>query len=127
MGYHIALLILANLIHIAPQFVKEGRLCWLHAPLWIVTNGNKKTYYFTDEEMNKVRGKIRGTITRNKGLGEMSAESMRESMFSSENQRLEKLEYSEDAISLLHDLMGEDVKHRKEYIMNNIDFGEIKE
>lgn len=126
-GFHIGLLIMCALAYLAPQFIKEGRLCWLHAPLYIVNDGKKETYLFTDEEMNAAKGKIRGTITRNKGLGQMDADSAHRSMFTSEFQRLETLEYSEGAIEMLYQLMSEEVEPRKEFVMNNIDFSTIRE
>ena len=127
LGYHIGLLIMAALSYLAPQFIKEGRLCWLHAPLYIISDGKKETYAFTDEEMNSMRGKVKGNITRNKGLGEMTAESARRSMFEPEFQRMEILEYSEEAMSMLYALMGEEVEPRREIIMTKIDFSEIRE
>ena len=126
-GYHIGLLIMAALSYLAPQFIKEGRLCWLHAPLYIISDGKKETYAFTDEEMNTMRGKVKGNITRNKGLGEMTAESARRSMFTSEFQRMEVLEYSDEAMEILYALMGEDVEPRRDFVMTRIDFSEIKE
>ena len=126
-GYHIGLLIMAALSYLAPQFIKEGRLCWLHAPLYIISDGKKETYAFTDEEMNSMRGKVKGNITRNKGLGEMTPESARRSMFTSEFQRMEVLEYSDEAMKILYALMGEDVEPRREFVMTRIDFSEIKE
>lgn len=66
-GMHIGLLIMAALQYLAPEFIKEERLCWLRSPLYIVTNGKQESYYFTDEEFNKVRGKIKGEVQRNKG------------------------------------------------------------
>ena len=126
-GYHIGLLIMAALSYLAPQFIKEERLCWLHAPLYIISDGKKETYAFTDEEMNSMRGKVKGNITRNKGLGEMTAESARRSMFEPEYQRMETLEYSEEAMSMLYALMGEEVEPRREFVMTKIDFSEIRE
>lgn len=66
-GGHIGLLIMAALAYLAPEFIKEGRLCWLRSPLYIIDNKGKETYYFTDEEFNKVRKIIKGTVTRAKG------------------------------------------------------------
>ena len=126
-GYHIGLLIMAALAYLAPDFIKEGRLCWLHAPLYIITDGKTETYAFTDEEMNKMKGKVKGNITRNKGLGEMTADSARRSMFTPEFQRLTTLEYSEQAVEMLWALMGEDVEPRRDFIMSNIDFSMIRE
>ena len=126
-GYHIGLLIMAALAHIAPQFIREGRLCWLRSPLHIIHDGKKETYYFTDEELEQNRHKIKGEIQRNKGLGSLEPEQARESMFNPEYQRLDVMEYSEDAMSLLYSLMGEDVAPRREFIMTNVDFSEIRE
>jgi len=126
-GGHIALLIMAALYHLAPDFIKEGRLCWLHSPLYIVTNGTKESYYYTDEEFDKVRSKITGTVTRAKGLGELSSETAKASMFTAPQQRLEVLSYSTAGVELLSELMGDDSELRRNYIVKNIDFSTIRE
>ena len=128
-GYHIGLLIMAALTYLAPEFIAEGRLCWLRAPLHIANNKGKETYYFTDDELEEAKKKkqVKGDLTRNKGLGEMSPETARASMFSPEHQRLEIMEYTPDAINLLYDLMGEDVEPRRKFIMKNIDFSKVRE
>ena len=126
-GAHIGLLIMAALAYLAPDFIKEGRLCWLRSPLYIVDNKGKETYFFTDEEFNAVRKTIKGTVTRAKGLGELPMETARASMFTSEFQRMDAMEYNTKAIDLLHRLMGEDVLPRKEFIMSEIDFSTIRE
>lgn len=125
-GYHIGLLIMAALRYLAPQFLEEGRLCWLRAPLYIVKSGKNESYYFTDEDFNKVRGKVKGEVTRAKGLGALSETQARNSMFG-ENQRMDVLEPTEEAIYLLEDLMGKDVEPRTEFIFKNVDFSEIRE
>lgn len=126
-GYHIGLLIMAALAHIAPEFIKEGRLCWLRSPLYIVTNGKTESYYFTDEEFNAAKSKIKGEVQRNKGLGSLEPDQARRSMFDPAYQRMDILEYSEDAMNLLYDLMGEEVECRRKFIMENVDFTEIRE
>lgn len=126
-GYHIGLLIMAALAYLAPEFIKEGRLCWLRSPLYIVKDKKKESYYFTDEEFNKVRGKIKGEVERCKGLGHMTAEQAHASMFTDEFQRIDTFQYDEEAMNVLYDLMGEDVEPRKEFIFNKVDFTEIKE
>ena len=126
-GYHIGLLIMAAMAHIAPEFIKEGRLCWLRSPLYIVTNGKTESYYFTDAEFNAAKGKIKGEVQRNKGLGSLEPDQARKSMFSSEYQRIDVMEYDEAAMNLLYNLMGEEVEPRRDFIMNNVDFSEIAE
>lgn len=66
-GFHIGLLIMAALQYLAPEFIKEGRLCWLRSPLYIVKNGKNNSYYYTDSEFDKVRKTISGTVIRAKG------------------------------------------------------------
>ena len=125
-GYHIGLLIMAAFAYIAPQFIREGRLCWLRSPLYIVSNGKTESYYFTDEEFNAAKGKIKGEVQRNKGLGSLEPEQARVSMFG-EHQRMDVMEHTEDAMQLLYELMGEDVAPRREFIMESVDFTEIRE
>jgi len=126
-GAHIGLLIMAALQYLAPEFIREGRLCWLRSPLYIVENKGKESYYFTDDEFNKVRNKIKGEVTRAKGLGELPAETAQASMFSPEYQRMEVMEYDDKAVDLLYDLMGEDVEPRRDFIMKKVDFSKVRE
>lgn len=118
---------MAALSYLAPGFIKEGRLCWLRSPLYIVKSGNMETYYFTDEEFNKARSKVKGEVTRAKGLGELPAETAHASMFTDEYQRMDVMEYNESAIDLLYDLMGPEVEPRREFIMSRVDFSEVRE
>lgn len=123
-GYHIGLLIMAALRYLAPKFLEEGRLCWLRSPLYIVKNGKNESYYFTDEEFNKA--KVKGEVTRAKGLGALSEEQAKNSMFG-ESQRIDIIEPTPEAIALLEDLMGVDVEPRREFIFENVDFSEVRE
>ena len=126
-GAHIGLLIMAALQYLAPEFIKEGRLCWLRSPLYIVNNKGKESYYFTDDEFNKVRNKIKGEVTRAKGLGELPAETAQASMFTQEYQRIDVMEYNNKAVDLLYQLMGENVEPRREFIMDKVDFSKVRE
>lgn len=124
-GFHIGLLISCILQYFAPQFIQEGRLCWLRSPLYIVKSGKKEYYYYNDDEYNKRN--VKGETTRCKGLGSLSVEQAHNSMFTDEFQRLDTLVPSEGATELLYNLMGDDVPFRQKYIFDNIDFSEIKE
>ena len=48
-------------------------------------------------------------------------------MFTPEYQRMDVMEWSEDAINLLYDLMGREVEPRTKFIMNHVDFSKITE
>lgn len=126
-GYAIGLLIMCALYKVAPKFIEEGRLCWVRSPLYIVKNKGKEEYYFTDEEFNKAKGKIKGEVQRNKGLGALSAEQARVSMFTDEHQRIDVLNEDSESFELLMKLMGKDSAPKHEFIWENIDFSEIKE
>lgn len=127
MGYHIALLIMAVLQYLAPQFIQENRLCWLRSPLYIIKNGKQEQYFFTDEDFDKVRKTIKGEINRAKGLGALSVDQAHNSMFTEKYQRLDILQPTENAIQLLYNLMGDDSSLRKEFIFNNVDFSQLRE
>lgn len=123
-GYHIGLLIMSALQYLCPQFLEEGRLFWLRSPLYIVKNGKKETYYYSDEEFGKHKG--RGEISRAKGLGALSADQARNSMFGP-NQIMDKLVPDLESTFLLTQLMGEKVEPRREFIFNKIDFSSVRE
>ena len=127
-GYNIGLLIAVALQHFCPEFIQEGRLCWLRSPLYILKNKKKETYFFTDSELNAARakGKLQGELQRNKGLGSLSAEQARASMFG-ESQHLDVIKPDNSSIALLDELMGTNVSARKKYIFENIDFAEVRE
>jgi DNA gyrase subunit B len=122
-GYHIACLIMALFQAIMPQFIEEGRLCWLRAPLYKVVKGKEKYYYFNDEEL---ANGVKGEQTRYKGLGEMQPQDAQESMFNEKNQRLEVLIPDENSAMRLEDLMGSKVAPRKDFVFSGIiDFSQI--
>lgn len=126
-GFSIGLLIMCALYKVAPQFIEEGRLCWIRSPLYIVKSKDKEEYYFTDEEFNKVRNKVKGIVQRNKGLGSLSAEQAHNSMFIPENQHIDTLIPNETTLPLLMSLMGKDSEPKHDFIFENLDFSEIRE
>ena len=126
-GYAIGLLIMCALYKVAPKFIEEGRLYWMRSPLYIVKNKNQEDYYYTDEEFNKMKNKIKGEVQRNKGLGALSAEQARRSMFTPEFQRFEQLLPDNNTFNLLSELMGKDSQPKHDFIFNNLDFSQIRE
>ena len=118
-GSHISLLLMAMLQVLAPQFIKDNRLFWLRAPICKVETKTKTYYYYNDAEF---KNHPKGNITFFKGLGQMTDEDLKHSMFDEEWQHLEPIEYSEEGIETLIDLMSEKVEPRKDFVFNNIDF-----
>lgn len=122
-GCHIACLIMSLFKALMPDFIEEGRLCWLKAPLFKVEAG-KKTYYYYDEE--ELANGVKGEQTRYKGLGEMTADDTKNSMFNKDNQRIEILIPDERSFFRLEELMGSKVEPRKEFVFSGaIDFSQI--
>lgn len=127
-GFNIGLLVTVALQHFAPEFIREGRLGWLRSPLYILKTKKGEEYFYTDSELatRREQGKLVGELQRNKGLGSLSAEQSKESMFG-KRQHIDMLEPDKGFDVLLDKLMGKDTSARKQYIFDNIDFSEVKE
>lgn len=121
-GMHIACLIISLLYKLAPDFLKEERLCWLHAPLFKVKKGKETKFYYTEEQL---RTGIKGEQTRFKGLGEMKDEDAR-CMFDT-NQWLEVLEWDPSVAAQVEALMGKDSQPKKDFVFSRINFEELEE
>lgn len=128
-GKNIMCLIATMFSVLMPQFIEEGRLCWLQAPLYRLTKGNQRVFAYNDKELADLRQKYpTWEQGRNKGLGEMTAEDMELSMMSKENRHLEVLKISDfdSAMESLDILMGAGrVKERREFLFENVDFGTL--
>ena len=121
-GMHIACLIMALLYKFAPEFLKEGRLYWLHAPLFKVTSGKTTQYFYTEEQVKQ--SKTKGVQSRFKGLGEMKDEDA--SCMFDNNQWLEQLTWDDSVAELLEGLMGDDSQPKKDFVFSRINFEEIE-
>lgn len=124
-GYNIMCLIATMFYVLMPDFIKEGRLCWLRAPLYKLENGNQKLFAYNDEELAKIRkGHEKWTMTRAKGLGELGADDMERSMLHPTERRVEVLTVKDiqAAGEMLNMLMGNDVDPRREFLFENVDF-----
>ena len=122
-GSHIGLLVMAIIQKLCPEFIQEGRLYWLKAPICKLENKGKTYYYYNEEEVDS--RKENGEMTFFKGIGQMQKKDLQESLFSPANQHLEQLTPTEDGVETLLELMGEDVEPRKDYVQG-IDFGGFK-
>ena len=118
-GSHIGLLVLAMAHVLYPSLLTENRLFWLRAPIYKVETKSKTYFYYTEEEFKKHPA---GVITKYKGLGQMDAKDLHNSMFSPDWQRLEPINFSNEGLDMLCNLMGPEVDFRKDFVYNNIDF-----
>ena len=127
-GYAIMCLIATMFYVLMPKFIEEGRLCWLRAPLYRLSKGNKRVFAYDDAELIELRKKYPDWEQgRNKGLGEMTSEDMEASMMSKTDRHLEVLTISdaEAAAESLKMLMGPDVDDRRDFLFENVDFSII--
>lgn len=120
-GSHIGLLVMAILQKLCPDFILDGRLYWLKAPTCKLDFKGKTWYYYNEKEVEE-RTQRNGDITFFKGLGQMGAQDLKESLFNLQYQHLEQLMPTQEGIETLLALMGEDVAPRKDFIQQ-IDFG----
>ena len=125
-GAHIFLLGLLNLWKICPEYVKQGRIGWYHAPLFIVENRGKNTYFYTDEDYNMNGRTLKGEVRRVKGIGLLEKHELQEAIFQSEKAH-EVFKYTPEAMEALEALMGADVQPKKDYVFSHIDFSEYGE
>jgi len=124
-GYNIMCLIATMFYVLMPDFIKEGRLCWLRAPLYRLTKGDKRVFAYDDNELAELRKKYPNwEQAYNKGLGEMTAEDMENSMLHPTDRHLEILAIKdvEAAANSLQMLMGEEVEKRRDFLFENVDF-----
>ena len=127
-GYAIMCLIATMFYVLMPKFIEEGRLCWLRAPLYRLSKGNKRVFAYDDAELAELKKKYPDWEQgRNKGLGEMTSEDMEASMMSKTDRHLEVLTISdvEAARESLKMLMGPDVDDRRDFLFENVDFSII--
>ena len=124
-GYSIMCLIATLFYVLMPKFIEEGRLGWLRAPLYRLSKGKQHVYAYDEDELAELKKTHSGwEQSRYKGLGEMVAEDMEESMLHPVNRRLDILTINdaELAAESLKMLMGTEVEGRRDFLFDNVDF-----
>lgn len=95
-GLHIATLICALFVKHFPALVEAGHLFVAMPPLYRVDVGKEVHYALDESELEHILASITGNkkaqITRFKGLGEMSAEQLRETTMNRDTRRLVQLD-----------------------------------
>ena len=117
---------LTDIWKINPDFVKQGRVGWYHAPLFIVEHKGKNTYFYTDEDYNKNGRSLPGNVRRVKGIGLLEKKELQEAIFNCPEAH-EIFEYTPEAMEALEALMGADVQPRKDFVFSHIDFSKYGE
>ena len=123
-GSHIRILFLTFIWKFCPELITKGYIYAAVPPLYKVTQGTKIQYLKDDAALAAFRAKNSSKkfdLGRMKGLGEMDAEEMEETVMSEKTRTL-KLITMDDAESVAKtfmSLMGEAVEPRKKFISEN--------
>lgn len=123
-GSHIRILLLTFLWKFARDLITKGYVYCAMPPLYKVTRGKDNTYLLDDNALAQYKAKHPGaalTISRFKGLGEMSTEQLEETTMSKDNRILKQIDVSDIALceKVVQNLMGEQVGPRRDFIAAN--------
>ena len=124
-GAHIQVLLLTFFYKYMRTLIETGRLYIALSPLYIVEEKNKRTYYWTPEELKEyVKDKKQYEIKRFKGLGEMDPDQLEETTMNPDKRTLIKVSIKDAALAekRVSVLMGDIVEPRKEWIDENVEF-----
>ncbi len=120
-GMHIRLLLLTFFLKFYPDLIRQGHLYILQTPLFRVSDKSRNVYCYSTAEKESATGSMRNsTVTRFKGLGEISPDEFKG--FIGKDIRLEKVHLAaDDPVSdLLEFYMGENDNIRLDFIRDNL-------
>lgn len=121
-GGHISVLLLTLIINLMPELILQGHVFLTTPPLYkihIKRDIDHPIFVYTEEErvqeVNRLKSKV-SRIERFKGLGEMDADQLRETVMSPQHRKLIQVTIDdlEDTESYIEKLMGKDTEYRKE-------------
>ncbi|MAZ16528.1 MAG: DNA topoisomerase IV subunit B [Ahrensia sp.] len=130
-GAHIASLLITFFYQEMPELIRNGHLFLAVPPLYKLTQGGKTLYALDDAHRKQLveteftgRGKIE--VSRFKGLGEMSANQLKETTMDPRMRALLRVEILEDqdeaTKTTVDDLMGTKAETRFRFIQENAAF-----
>ena len=128
-GSHIATLLMTFFFRRMRPIIENGYLYLATPPLYKCKLGKNEEYCWTDAQVQQFIS-IHGNKTkvqRYKGLGEMSAEELRDTTMDPSQRLLKQVNISDaaEADRIFSMLMGEDVAPRKDFIEANANYANI--
>ena len=123
-GSHIRILFLTFVWKFCPELITKGYIYAAVPPLYKIIQGTKFQYLKDDNALTEFRarnGSKKFELNRFKGLGEMDANEMAETVMSPETRTLKQItmEDAESVAKTFMSLMGEAVEPRKKFIAEN--------
>ncbi|MBQ7502359.1 DNA topoisomerase (ATP-hydrolyzing) subunit B [bacterium] len=120
-GAHIRTLLLTFFYRHMPQLITAGNVYVAQPPLYLLTKGKRREYVYTDEECERLAAEMgdKVEIQRYKGLGEMNAEQLWDTTMDPEHRVMKRVELEDgvEADRIFSVLMGNEVKPRREFII----------
>ena len=128
-GSHIATLLMTFFFRRMRPIIEQGYLYLATPPLYKCKRGKNEEYCWTDAQVQQFINKYgEGTkVQRYKGLGEMSAEELRDTTMDPNQRLLKQVNISDaaEADRIFSMLMGEDVAPRRDFIEANANYANI--
>ena len=128
-GSHIATLLMTFFFRRMRPIIENGYLYLATPPLYKCSRGKVEEYCWTDQQVQQfiMRHGDKTKVQRYKGLGEMSAEELRDTTMSPEHRMLKQVNISDaaEADRIFSMLMGEDVAPRRDFIEQNANYANI--
>ena len=132
-GSHIATLILTFFFRYMFDLIRNGYVYLATPPLYLVKKGKEEIYCWTEAQRKEAtaqlgKGSDKGvTLQRYKGLGEMSAEQLRDTTMDPGRRLLRQItiDNAAEAERTFSMLMGDDVPPRREFIERNAHYANI--
>ncbi len=128
-GSHIDTLLMTFFFRRMRPIIEMGYLYLATPPLYKCTRGKTEEYCWTDAQVQQfiAENGDKTKVMRFKGLGEMSAEELRETTMSPGKRLLKQVNISDaaEADRIFSMLMGEEVAPRREFIEANANYANI--
>ena len=128
-GSHIATLLMTFFFRRMRPVIENGYLYLATPPLYKCSRGKNEEYCWTDQQVQQfiMRHGDKTKVQRYKGLGEMSAEELRDTTMSPEHRMLKQITINDaaEADRIFSMLMGEDVAPRRDFIEQNANYANI--
>jgi DNA gyrase/topoisomerase IV subunit B len=129
-GAHISVLLLTFIYRYMPELINKGHVFLSLPPLYRIEAGKEVFYAMDDREKERILAKLNGRkydVGRFKGLGEMSAEVLKETTMDPRTRTLMKVQVMDHKATgdTFERLMGKDPKARFLFIKERAEFAEL--